>query len=86
MELLSVDPAMIPPPADYEIHIAERLEDCWRDWFPGFAILVASDGDVPGTLLRGVEVDQAALFGLLARVRDLNLTLLEVRCTGRDQI
>lgn len=66
-------------PAWYEIRIAEPLEDRWRQWFLDLDLVQAPDPSGPGTLLRGELRDQAALFGALARVRDLNLTLLAVR-------
>lgn len=68
----------------YEIRVAEEIESCWLEWFLGFAIV--TDGGQPdsGTLLRGSLPDQSALFGMLARVRDLNLTLLEVRRLEKD--
>jgi hypothetical protein len=70
---------MAAPTGCYQIRIAEPLEDHWRHWFPGLEIVPPGDRSGPGTLLQGRLPDQAALFGLLARVRDLNLTLLEVR-------
>ena len=66
-------------PACYEIRVAEPLDPIWQQWFPELEILPARAQPGPGTLLRGTLPDQSALFGLLARVRDLNLTLLEVR-------
>lgn len=66
-------------PAWYEIRIVEPLEDRWRQWFLDLDLVPVPDFAGPGTLLRGRLRDQAALFGALARVRDLNLTLLEVR-------
>lgn len=61
----------------YEILLAEELDPRWREWFLGLEVLPAAEH--PGTLLRGRLPDQAALFGLLARVRDLGLTLVEIR-------
>ena len=66
-------------PACYEIRVVEPLDSLWQQWFPELEIIPAQAQPGPGTLLRGTLPDQAALFGLLARVRDLNLTLLEVR-------
>lgn len=67
------------PRAGYEIRLAEPLENRWRKGFLDLDILPVDGPSGPGTLLRGSLPDQAALFGLLARLRDLNLTLLEVR-------
>lgn len=66
------------PRACYEIRVAEGLDERWLRWFQDLDVLTVENAG-PGTLLRGTLPDQSALFGLLARVRDLNLTLLEVR-------
>ena len=62
-------------PQRYEIRIKGHLDDRWSDWFEGLAIRLEEDGD---TLLTGPVVDQAALHGLLKRVRDLGMTLVSV--------
>jgi hypothetical protein len=59
----------------YEIRIGSRLDERWSDWFDGF--LMTCEDDV--TVLRGSVADQSALHGLLARIRDLSLPLIEVR-------
>ena len=65
----------------YEIKIKGLLDDHWQQWFEGMALErqenVVADKDY--TLIRGSIVDQPALHGLLAKIRDLNLTLLSVR-------
>lgn len=66
-------------PARYELRIAEPLEGRLQQWFLDLGFIPAQEHTGPGTLLRGMLSDPAALFGALARVRDLNLTLLEVR-------
>jgi hypothetical protein len=53
------------------------LDERWSEWFAGLKLSYL-DGDV--TVLSGLLSDQAALHGLLERVRDLNLTLLSVTC------
>ena len=53
------------------------MSDQWVDWFEGLTITLEEDGD---TLLTGSVVDQAALFGLLRRVRDLGLPLVSINC------
>jgi hypothetical protein len=61
----------------YEIRIQGRLEDRWSPWFDGME-LVDDHGD---TLIRGQVADQAALHGLIQKVRDLGLPLLSVTPT-----
>ncbi len=62
-------------PEHYEIKIKGCLDPRWSDWFAGLT-LTHLEGDV--TLLSGPLHDQAALHGLLERIRDLNLTLISV--------
>ncbi len=70
---------MNPLSCRYEIRVEEPLERWWTGWFSDMEIIPAEDLPCKGTILRGSLPDQAALFGLLGRVRDLNLTLVEVR-------
>lgn len=64
----------------YEIQVSETLDNRWSQWFEGMEVLPSSeDGCVAGTLMRGCLPDQAALFGILSQLRNLNLTLVEVR-------
>ncbi len=66
-------------PEYFEIRIKGRLDPRWSEWFAGLR-LSHLEGDV--TLLSGLLPDQAALHGLLERIRDLNLTLISVICCG----
>lgn len=59
----------------YEIRLRGHLDDRWADWFEGMIIKLEKDGN---TLLTGAVVDQAALHGLLRKVRDLGLPLISV--------
>jgi hypothetical protein len=62
-------------PLNYAIRIKEDIEPCWSEWFEGFQIHQLENGN---TILAGAIADQAALHGLLGKIRDLNLTLLSV--------
>ena len=65
----------------YQICVEGQLEPKWADWFDGFTLIC--EGET--TRLTGVAIDQAALYGLLARLRDLNLQLISVQrldCPG----
>ena len=62
-------------PTVYQIRIGGHLGRQWSDWFEGLAITLEDNGD---TLLTGSVVDQAALHGLLKKVRDLGMPLLSV--------
>ena len=59
----------------YQIRLKGHLGSQWSDWFDGLTITLEEDGD---TLLTGPVVDQAALHGLLKKIRDLGLPLLSV--------
>jgi hypothetical protein len=70
------DPTTEPSqPPIYQIRVKGRLGRQWTDWFDGLTVTLEANGD---TLLTGPVVDQAALHGLLRRVRDLGLPLLAV--------
>ena len=62
-------------PVVYEIRVAGHLPSQWSDWFEGLAVTLEPGGT---TLLSGPLVDQAALYGLLKKVRDTGLTLIAV--------
>jgi len=62
-------------PTIYKIRIKGQLDSQWTDWFGGLTITMEEDGT---TLLTGPVIDQAALHGLLKKVRDLGLPLVSV--------
>ncbi len=66
------DPAQT---GQYEIRLKGHLDDKWADWFEGLTMTREDNGE---TLLIGTVVDQAALHGVLRKVRDLGLPLLSV--------
>ncbi len=69
-------------PGIYEIRIKGHLDDKWADWFEGLTITLEDNGD---TLLTGPVIDQAALHGLLKKVRDLGMPLVSVGPLEHDQ-
>lgn len=62
-------------PTIYQIKIKSHLSSDWTDWFEGLTITPEEDGD---TLLTGPVIDQAALYGLIKKVRDLGMTLISL--------
>ena len=63
-------------PVVYRFQVKGHLDERWSDWFDGLAITRQADGE---TRLEGPVVDQPALHGILAKIRDLGLTLLSVQ-------
>jgi hypothetical protein len=74
-----IDPGQ---PTVYQIRIKGHLGRQWTDWFGGLTITLEDNGE---TLLTGPVVDQAALHGLLRKVRDLAMPLISVICVRPGQ-
>jgi hypothetical protein len=70
-------------PMIYQIRLQGHLSRQWADWFGGVTITLQDNGE---TLLTCPVVDQAALYGLLRKVRDLGLPLISVTRAQTDQI
>lgn len=66
-------------PGCYQIRLKGQLDSKWTEWFEGMSITLEEDGN---TLLTGPVIDQAALHGLLKKIRDLGLTLLAINPVG----
>jgi hypothetical protein len=71
-----------PQPLIYQIRIKGHLGREWTDWFEGLTITALDNGE---TLLTGPVVDQAALYGVLKKVRDVAMPLLSVVCVTPGQ-
>ncbi len=64
---------------EYEIVVKGHLDEQWSDWFEGLAITTSSGEDgTPITTFTGPVADQAALHGVLGRIRDINMPLISV--------
>ena len=67
-------------PVVYQIEVQGRLDETWSTWFDGMAVTIGkSGGHKTVTTLAGPVTDQAALHGILSRIRDLGLPLLSVQ-------
>jgi hypothetical protein len=70
-------------PIIYQIRVKGHLGHRWADWFEGLTITALDNGE---TLLTGPVIDQAALHGLLKKVRDVAMPLLSVHCVKSEPI
>lgn len=70
-------------PSVYQIRVKSHLGPGWTDWFEGLTIACEENGD---TLLTGALIDQAALHGLLKKVRDLGILLISVNLIETRQV
>lgn len=64
----------------YQIHIYEKLDSKWSEWFTDF-VITHTDG---GTILEGAVADQSALYGILVKIHDLGLTLIRVERLSKE--
>ena len=69
-------------PTIYQIRVKGHLGSQWADWFGGLTVTLEDNGE---TLLTGPVEDQAALHGLLRKVRDLGIPLVSVRSIQQDE-
>jgi hypothetical protein len=69
-------------PGRYEIRLRGHLDESWGAWFGDLAVTLEDNGD---TRLTGLVVDQAALHGLLRKVRDFGLPLISVNRIQSDE-
>jgi len=67
---------------NYEIRVQGQLDSHWNSWFEGLALTLLENGE---TLITGPIPDQAALHGILAKIRDLGLQLLSVVCVDCER-
>ena len=72
----------VDPSTVYQIRIKGHLSQQWMSWFEGLTITREQDGN---TLLAGAVIDQAALHGILKKVRDLGMPLLSVNRVRPEQ-
>ena len=71
----TLDPTDPAQPTVYQIRVKGHLGSQWQDWFGGLTVTLDDNGE---TLLAGPVIDQAALHGLLKKVRDLGMPLVSV--------
>ncbi len=69
-------------PVFYKIRVKGHLGSSWSSWFEGMTIRHTENGD---TVLSGVLADQAAMHGVLNKIRDLGLPLVELKCIHKKE-
>lgn len=78
-------PTFDPTDQRYRICVRGRLSAVGAAWFEPYTLTVQTNTSPPQTCLEGPVLDQAALHGLLSRIRDLGLTLISVQTIDPDQ-
>lgn len=81
---MDIQPISRHEPGVYEVRLQGRLDERWASWFDGMTLTTSHDPNGIVTVLRGHVVDQAALYGLLGRLRDIGLPLISVTRAGLD--
>jgi len=74
-----------PAETVYELRISGRLGNSIRTWFEDMAVTVDESSSPVQTIIKGPIRDEAALYGLISRIRDLGLTLLSVNRVHREE-
>jgi hypothetical protein len=70
---------------EYEIVAQGHLDERWSDWFEGMTVTPGYSGDgTPITTFAGQLIDQAALHGVIARIRDIRMALISVNQIAMD--
>lgn len=72
-----------PGPGLYELRVKGHLDRSWAESFEGLSLVHKSEGT---TVLRGPVADQAALHGLIAKVRDIGATLISVHAVEEQEL
>lgn len=73
-------------PATYEIRIRSKIDAGWSDWFDQMILNYTTDEEGTVTTLVGTIKDQAALYGLIKKIRDLGLTILSINQVESEDV
>ncbi len=76
---------MSPKESTYEICVKGHLDERWVSWFEGFTIAHAFQGGTPVTKLSGTIADQAALHGVLVKLRDIGIPILSFNLINSEE-
>jgi hypothetical protein len=76
----------VTEPATYRIRVSGRVENGWSDFMADAKNTVSKEGEATLTIITGMVPDQAALFGLLCRIRDLGLALVSVEYLPPEEL